>query len=376
MQTKTPTKGNAVVLRPVQDIDPRTDMDAQSLALANRNSFPIVAQRRPKSDGVGMAAGVGVALLLGGATFWSMSGSRTAPEEAAPVAAPPAVIAPAPAPQPPAPLPAPVPVAQVQLAAPLPSPTGVLGDANERLRAPVMVYDTSVGGGAAAPAGTAAAGAPKAGAANPAGGGENEQFAARVGGESAESVSATAMENPSTTISQGTLIPAVLETAIDTDLPGYVRAVVSSDIKAFDGQTVLIPRSSRLIGQYKSGLQAGQQRAYVIWTRLIRPDGASIALGSPAVDFSGRSGLTGKVDSHFLKRFGSAMLLSVVGGLGAIGSSGTSVVLATGGQSAASGAAGRAGPFPPPGRVHQGEPIRVFTARDLDFSTVGQWVKG
>jgi type IV secretion system protein VirB10 len=376
MQTKTPSRPTAVVLRPIQDIDPRVDMDEQSLALATRNSFPVVAQRRPKSDGMGMAAGVGVALLLGGATFWSMSGSRTSPQEAAPAPQPPAVIAPAPTPAPvPAIVPAPAPVAQAPIAPPLPSPTGVLGDANERLRAPVMVYDAS-SGVSTSPAAPAVKGAGKPNAAAAAAGGENEQFAARIGGESAETVSATAMENPSTTISQGTLIPAVLETAIDTDLPGYVRAVVSRDIKAFDGSNVLIPRSSRLIGQYKSGLQAGQQRAYVIWTRLIRPDGASIALGSPATDYAGRSGLEGKVDGHFLKRFGSAMLLSVVGGLGAIGSSGSSVVLSTGGQSAASVAASRDAQIPPTVRVRQGEPIRVFTARDLDFTTVGEWVKG
>ena len=91
-------------------------------------------------------------------------------------------------------------------------------------------------------------------------------------------------------------------------------------------------------------------------------------LGSPAVDLAGTTGLTGKVDSHFLKRFGSAMLLSVVGGLSAIGNS--SVVL-SGGQSAASVAAGRDGAIPPTVRVAQGQPIRVFTARDLDFSKVG-----
>ena len=77
------------------------------------------------------------------------------------------------------------------------------------------------------------------------------------------------------------MIPAVLETAINTDVPGYVRAVVSQDVRSFDGTRVLVPRSSRLIGQYQSGLQAGQKRAYVIWTRLIRPDGVSVALASP-----------------------------------------------------------------------------------------------
>jgi type IV secretion system protein VirB10 len=178
------------------------------------------------------------------------------------------------------------------------------------------------------------------------------------------------MADPANTVTQGTLIPAILETAIDSDLPGYVRAVVSQDVRSFDGSRVLIPRSTRLIGQYKSGLSAGQTRAYVMWTRLIRPDGASVALASPAIDFAGRTGLTGQVNSHFMKRFGSAMLMSVVGGLGTL-AGGTSVTLSSG-QSAASVAAQRDSTIPPTIRVPQGQPIRVFTARDLDFSTVAQ----
>ena len=130
-----------------------------------------------------------------------------------------------------------------------------------------------------------------------------------MGGSTAR---AQAMANPGTTVTQGTLIPAILETAIDTDVPGYVRAVVSQDVKSFDGKNVLIPRSSRLVGQYQSGLQAGQKRAYVIWTRLIRPDGASVNLQSPGIGFDGTTGLPGDVDSRFFQRFGSAMLLSVV----------------------------------------------------------------
>ena len=143
---------------------------------------------------------------------------------------------------------------------------------------------------------------------------------------------AQALANPATTVTQGTLIPAILETAIDTDVPGYVRAVVSQDVKSFDGKNVLIPRSSRLVGQYQSGLQAGQKRAYVIWTRLIRPDGASVNLQSPGIGFDGTTGLPGDVDSRFFQRFGSAMLLSVVGGLSAIGSGGASVIVGGGGM--------------------------------------------
>jgi type IV secretion system protein VirB10 len=179
------------------------------------------------------------------------------------------------------------------------------------------------------------------------------------------------MVNPSTTVTQGTLIPAILETAINTDVPGYVRAVVSQDVRSFDGKRVLVPRSSRLIGQYQSGVQQGQKRAYVIWTRLIRPDGVSVNLASPAVAFDGTTGLAGDVDSHFFKRFGSAMLLSVVGGLGAVATGGVGgVILAGGAQNAASQAVSAQGQISPTIRVRMGEPIRVFTARDLDFSTV------
>ena len=162
----------------------------------------------------------------------------------------------------------------------------------------------------------------------------------------------------------------MLETSINTDLPGYVRALVSRDVRSFDGSQVLIPRSSRLIGQYKSGLAAGQTRAYVIWTRLIRPDGVSVTLDSPGVDFAGGAGLPGKVNSHFMKRFGSALLLSVVGGLSAATSGGATLIAGAGGPSAASVAAGRDGSIPPTIRVAQGEPIRIFIARDLDFSSV------
>ena len=141
-------------------------------------------------------------------------------------------------------------------------------------------------------------------------------FASRVGGVGGAPARAQAMANPGTTVTQGTLIPAVLETAIDTNVPGYVRAVVSQDVRSFDGTRVLVPRSSRLIGQYQSGIQGGQKRAYVIWTRLIRPDGASVNLASPAIGFDGTTGLAGKVSGDgFFSRFGSAMLLSVVGGL-------------------------------------------------------------
>jgi type IV secretion system protein VirB10 len=362
-KTRTPTP-NRLILQPLQETDPRSLLDEGALVLASENAFPIVAQHQARKDSAGLLIGGAVAVLLGGLTFWSMSGHRA--------------LVPA--------LPAPLPVANApvytaplqRLAVPvapqslmMPSVPGAAPLATpDRLPAPVVVFDSGTPALATGPASTIAPATATVGAKSPlaVGGNDNDQFASRVGNGSVDVATAERLSNPGTTVTQGTLIPAVLETAINTDLPGFVRAVVSRDVRSFDGSHVLIPRSSRLIGQYKSGLASGQTRAYVIWTRLIRPDGASVALGSPAVDFSGTSGLDGKVNSHFMKRFGAAALLTVIGGLPALVSS-PSVVL-SGGSSAASAAVQGGGGIPPTIRVAQGQPIRVFTAKDLDFSTV------
>ena len=188
----------------------------------------------------------------------------------------------------------------------------------------------------------------------------------------AGSAHAQVLTDPVNTVVQGSIIPAVLETGLNSDLPGYARAIVSGDVKGFDGSKVMIPRGSRLIGQYKSGLATGQSRAFIIWTRLIRPDGVSIQLGSPVMDEAGQTGLGGKVNRHFLQRFGSAMLLSVVGGLaGVVSDSGANALVINTGSDA-QGAAAQAlqadARIAPTVKVPVGTPIQVFVARDLDFS--------
>lgn len=349
--------------------DPREHLSAEIIDLASRNAYPTVSQQKPKSDALGLAAGVAIVGLLGVVTLWSMDTSRMTQNAVEPAqTSAPAAAVPVPAvmPEPAEPdqqvaVPAPAPVP-----AGLTTPQGVLArdpgaDAAaqvNRLATPTVVFDASTlsieSPGASAGAAT---------------GNSASDFASRIGGVGGAPAKAVRMVDPSTTVTQGTLIPAVLETAINTDVPGYVRAVVSTDVRSFDGRRILVPRSSRLIGQYQSGLQAGQKRAYVIWTRLIRPDGVSVMLQSPGTDFSGETGLPGKVNGHFFKRFGSAMLLSVIGGLTTVASAGTNIIMG-GGQSAASQAVAADSQIGPTVRVRQGEPIRVFTARDLDFSTV------
>ena len=350
------------------DVDPRDSENLDVIDLASRNAYPIVAGKKGRADGLGMVAGIALVAGLGLVTLWSMNSARLAPPETlgnpgvqapvAPVAAPPlhsqAGVAPAPVPGMVQADPAPSPVYAMPPAAAI----NTMPAANP-YASPTVVFDAGVGGAVPVP------GAGETGAAV-ASGNSASDFASRVGGVGGAAAQARAMVNPSTTVTQGTLIPAVLETAIDTNVPGYVRAVVSQDVRSFDGTKVLVPRSSRLIGQYQSGMQNGQKRAYVIWTRLIRPDGASVNLASPAIGFDGTTGLAGSVNGHFFKRFGSAMLLSVIGGLA---TGGASVVLG-GGASAAQTALQQDGQIGPTVRVRAGEPIRVFTARDLDFSAV------
>ncbi|MFT4247424.1 MAG: TrbI/VirB10 family protein, partial [Pseudomonas sp.] len=256
--------------------------------------------------------------------------------------------------------------------APAPAPTG----GEKQSRAMPMIVDNS-GGAEADPAAGAAA---KSGDAAAPGKDDNakgntlnadEQFAVRVGeDEQAPLQLATTLAHPAATVVQGTIIPAVLETALNTDLPGYARAIVSRDVRGFDGSQVLIPRGSRLVGQYRSGIATGQSRAYVIWSRVIRPDGVSVQLGSPALDGEGATGLTGEVNRHFWQRYGASILLSVVGGVvSAVGDSTSSTLVISNSTSSASAQAlSTDGKIPPTIRIPLGTPIQVFTARDLDFS--------
>ena len=206
----------------------------------------------------------------------------------------------------------------------------------------------------------------------------SEAFAARVGDERVATASAQFVQNPATLLVQGTLIRAVLETAIQSDLAGLTRAEVAHDVYSFDGSRLLIPKGSRLVGKYQSSLLRGQTRVFVIWTRLIRPDGASILIGSPGTDLLGRAGLAGEVDKHFFEIFGSSILLSLIdGGIQVAAASAsdttTSTTINQGGNDlsrAAEIALRNSINIPPTIHVDQGTSIQVFVAKDLDFVNV------
>lgn len=357
----------------VPQTDPRLEIDEQALVVASQNAYPVVARQKSRKDNLGLAAGGAVALVLGVATFMSLSSHRNPTAAPATATATPTAMAPAipgstvvpgrPVGMPVEPGAAPMMAPQpMPMAGGNPMPGAMPMPGASPQSAPVLVYDGSSSPTVAATAGANSARDASGAPALLAGG----AAAAGMNGDNGSARSSRLVE-PASTVVQGTLIPAVLETAINTDVPGYVRAVVSQDVRSFDGSRVLIPRSSRLIGEYKGATQAGQRRAYLMWTRLVRPDGVSVALASPAADFAGQAGVGGQVNSHFFSRFGSAILLSVLGGAGGLVSGGASTVVVGGGSSAASAAIQQNGNRGPTIRVRQGEPIRVFTARDLIF---------
>ena len=125
-------------------------------------------------------------------------------------------------------------------------------------------------------------------------------------------VKATHLGRLDNLIAQGKIINAVLETAINTDLPGTLRAIISRDVYAENGKAILVPKGSRVIGNYEFQVKPGQTRVAVVWNRLIRPDGVDIALDSPGTDTLGRSGIQGFLDNKFLTRLGNAFMISYV----------------------------------------------------------------
>ncbi len=133
-----------------------------------------------------------------------------------------------------------------------------------------------------------------------------------VGKSGAASVKATKVDNLSLMILQGKMIEAVLETTINTDLPGSLRAVISRDIYAESGKNILIPKASRLIGSYGSGITPGQTRLIVSWGRVIRPDGVDIDIASAGTDQLGRAGMTGIVDNKYFELFSNSILVSAL----------------------------------------------------------------
>jgi len=193
-------------------------------------------------------------------------------------------------------------------------------------------------------------------------------------------VEAAKLNDLSLLLPKGHTIDCGMSMRIISSLAGQASCILTSNVYSANGKVVLLPRGSEAVGEYRSGASIGQKRLFVLWTRIITPDGVVINLDSPGADELGSTGLTGTVDSHWFERIGSAFLLSTV--QDAISyevaqeqakSAGSTLVLsntAQTGDSMAQKVLESTINIPPTILKNQGDRAIIYVARDLDFSNV------
>lgn len=210
------------------------------------------------------------------------------------------------------------------------------------------------------------------------------------GADSAQSLLASLLEPTSTApasarvladrdylLTKGTMIDCALLTKLDTTVPGMTSCVVTRPIYSDNGRVLLIDRGSVISGEYKSGLKQGAGRIFVLWDRVKTPNGVVVSLNSPGTDALGGAGLPGYVNSHFWKRFGGAIMLSLIQDslAAAVASQQSGQTINLGNSSNASDSMASEAlkatiNIPPTLMKNQGDRVGIYVARDLSFRSV------
>ncbi|MBV6855943.1 TrbI/VirB10 family protein (plasmid) [Xanthomonas campestris pv. olitorii] len=208
----------------------------------------------------------------------------------------------------------------------------------------------------------------------------NSRFARAVSGDGVAVSKANQIDNLPYKVLQGKLIEAVLEPRAISDLPGMVCATVQRDVYGAQDRNKLIPWGSRVCGVYSAEVRKGQDRLFVIWNTVRRPDGVQVALDSAGADQLGTAGMGGIVDTHFAGIFGTSALLSIIGaGASNAGvSSGDQYNSAAAYRQSVQQAAAQTSqsvlqPYiniPPTITVPAGSRVRIYVNKDLDFTAI------
>ncbi len=174
-------------------------------------------------------------------------------------------------------------------------------------------------------------------------------------------------------ITAGTFIPCTLQTAIVSSQPGYATCIIPNDVYSDNGRVILMEKGTKVFGEYQAGIQRGQFRLFVLWTRATTPRGIAISLGSPSTDALGRSGVPGTVENFFWQRFGAALLFSLVDNAAIaaqnqIGNQGNNITQVP--SQVPETIVRETIDIPPVLIKNQGESVGILVAQDFDFSDI------
>lgn len=177
-------------------------------------------------------------------------------------------------------------------------------------------------------------------------------------------------------VPKGTAINCILDTAIQSDQAGLVGCTLPRDVYGADGTVVLLDRGSQVLGEYRSAtLTYGKRRVFVVWDRVRTPEGVIVDIASPGTGPLGQAGMGGHIDNHYWERVGIPVLMSAVSfGVQSytrerLSSDQSSFVESTTNDSL-SGVLAEFARIKPTLYKHQGDPIAIVVARDLDLSSV------
>lgn len=322
-----------------------------------------------------------VVLLLLFVAYWMLTGAGSHNEQPKPreekvtVAAPPKSLI---LPQPPAPTPVPQQAAAIPLmpppASPPPQQTQAAVAQPPSLVQRRIAAAEDAGSAGADQSAAAAAPTPAATPVGPAGSLHDSNV-----------TSAQPLRNPDTLMQRGTYIRCVLETRIVSDIPGYTSCLVTEPVYSFNGQHLLLPKGSKVLGSYDKGPVG--DRVAVVWDRIITPNGIDVNMASPGIDNLGGAGLPGYYNAHWGQRIGAALLISMLSDAFSYEAAehGPKTTAITNGvvteepfqsntaqtiQNLANQAVQASANRPATVTINQGTIIYVYVAKDVDFSGV------
>lgn len=212
------------------------------------------------------------------------------------------------------------------------------------------------------------------------GGGSSNALAGSLNPTATPSATANRFANRNLLLTKGTVIQCSLKTRIETQVAGMVACTTLRDVYSDNKKVLLIERGSTIEGEYQNAAEMGATRIFVLWTRVRTPKGIVVNLNSPATDTLGGAGLGGYVNHHFWRRFGNAMMFSLIQdgvatGFKRLERSKTAQTIFYGNsedttddivQEIIKSTAN----IPPTIYKNQGDNAAVYVARDIDFSKV------